>query len=77
MTNKPECAHEETIYDGENDCYRCAQCYQVTAVRCEACGGEGIVEEDEYECDWVNFGPDLITCPDCHGKGWLSHRIYG
>lgn len=39
---------------------------------CFACGGDGIVQEDEYECDWINFGPNVITCPDCAGTGYVS-----
>ena len=33
--------------------------------RCESCGDDGIVQEDEYHCDWINFSPTLISCPDC------------
>lgn len=50
----------------------CPNCDSICAVVCPSCGGQGWVEEDEYECDWVNCTNDAITCPECKGSGWVS-----
>ena len=37
--------------------------------RCEACGGDGYVNAQEYYCDWINESSGSITCPKCGGYG--------
>lgn len=44
---------------------------------CPACGGDGIVQEDEYECDWINFGPRIMGCPDCKDAGIEQEDEHG
>jgi hypothetical protein len=39
---------------------------------CHTCGGEGFLPEDEAELDWINFGDDLVECPNCGGSGLRS-----
>ena len=39
---------------------------------CQVCGGDGFVQEDEYECDWINCGPNVICCPECGGHGFYQ-----
>ena len=36
---------------------------------CLTCHGEGAGEECELELDWINYGRDWVTCPDCGGTG--------
>lgn len=37
---------------------------------CDVCGGEGIVDCQEYHCDWVNYGEgEWEICPECRGSG--------
>lgn len=66
------CKHEFSELNADGDCEYCSECGEVLRFVCEACRGEGIVEEDEYECDWVNFGSGLIVCPECKGSGWIA-----
>lgn len=65
------CKHEEAFwFDGDKrDGYWCPDCNQWVGETCQTCGGQGFVQEDEYEGDWINCGPDLITCPECRGDG--------
>lgn len=30
------------------------------------------MEEDEMECDWINFDDELVTCKECDGYGWTA-----
>jgi hypothetical protein len=62
----------ERMWDDSRDCYICEACYKPVAVNCPACGGEGDVYADDYECDWINEIHDLITCPECNGYGWTA-----
>lgn len=64
------CAHSEAWWD--NDELWCPDCNEVIGVICPLCHGEGFGEECEIESDWINYGNDLITCPECGGKGWTS-----
>lgn len=61
------CKHDDAEWHDDNQ--YCLECGRIVAWVCEACHGEGFVQEDEYEGDWINFGPDLITCPECRGEG--------
>lgn len=62
----------EMMWDDVKDCYICTDCYKAVAVQCPACAGEGVIEEAEYECDWVNCTDELMTCPECNGYGWTA-----
>ena len=64
---EPKCKHEDAFWVDAG--LWCPDCNCIVGVHCPACGGEGVVEENEYELDWINYGPDLITCPDCGGTG--------
>lgn len=65
-----KCTHNNTDwYPPDYDVMVCQDCGKTMAYHCEACNGQGWVMEDEYECDWVNFGPNIITCPRCNGSG--------
>lgn len=72
---EPKCEHEEAFK--VDDGLWCPDCNCIVGVTCFACGGEGYVEEDEYELDWINYGSDLITCPDCGGTGIVKEPKYG
>lgn len=74
MSTEP-CQHEQAFW--ADDGLWCPDCRCCIAVRCHACGGEGVVEEDEYECDWINYGSDLIVCPECGGTGMLRDAVAG
>ena len=39
---------------------------------CHTCGGDGFLEANEAHCDWVNFGDELVSCPNCCGSGLLK-----
>lgn len=39
---------------------------------CHTCGGDGCLEANEAHCDWVNYGDELVTCPNCRGSGLLK-----
>lgn len=52
--------------------YYCDNCGKAAAVVCPLCGGEGFMEEDEMECDWINYDDELVTCRECGGKGWTA-----
>lgn len=69
-TNSKTCTHSESF--GVEEGLWCPDCNSIIAITCPSCGGQGWVEEDEYECDWVNFGNDAIMCPECKGSGWVS-----
>jgi protein gp37 len=32
---------------------------------CVTCGDRGYVNAQDYYCDWINYDPVLINCPDC------------
>lgn len=74
----PHCGASTRYMDFYNDdgAGLCESCQGVIRYRCEACHGDGCVEEDEYEGDWVNFGGDLIVCPDCRGDGWIYVKAH-
>jgi DnaJ-class molecular chaperone len=36
---------------------------------CQTCHGEGYLEANEAHCDWINYGDDLVRCPNCNGSG--------
>ena len=59
-------------FDDFKNCYRCENCDGVVAVPCPLCGSEGFMEEDEMECDWINFDDELVTCKECDGYGWTA-----
>lgn len=62
------CAHINAYPHGDAGTW-CPDCRQWIAWDCETCGGDGLVYEDDYEFDWINYGHNLIACPDCHGTG--------
>lgn len=70
----PDFDDDGTYYD--DGVIFCESCRKAVAVRCPACGGEGVVEENEYESDWVNYGPDLITCPECDGDCYVADPMW-
>lgn len=47
----------------DSDCPKCEQ--QMAIRRCDSCGGEGYVEDDEDE-EWGDSG----RCDNCNGKGF-------
>jgi hypothetical protein len=65
------CGAELDTYTVDHTLY-CDSCGKAVAVTCPACGGDGVVQEDEYEGDWVNCTDELITCPECNGYGWTA-----
>lgn len=67
---KRECAHIDT--DEQNGAVYCYDCESIIQVECDACNGEGMVYEDDYEFDWINYGHNWISCPECHGSGWFD-----
>ena len=71
-----ECQHIHGSFWIE-DVEHCILCGAAVTERCETCGGEGVVQEDEYEGDWINYGPNLIACPDCNGNGVVPLRGTG
>lgn len=73
---KDECKHLDWDWNSD-DCAICSDCGALLRSRCEVCGGEGIIQEDEYEGDWINYGPNLITCPDCGGSGYVVWEASG
>lgn len=50
----------------------CPDCNSAVGVTCPLRGGQGFMEENEMEGDWVNYGDELVTCRECSGKGWTS-----
>lgn len=62
----------EKTWDDDKWCFYCDACFKPVAVSCPVCAGEGVIEEDEYELDWINYGNDLIVCPECEGEGWTA-----
>jgi len=58
--------------DDGNEVLRCTECCKILAWDCEVCGGQGLVNEAEYECDWVNFSDRMVTCPNCSGEGIVN-----
>jgi predicted RNA-binding Zn-ribbon protein involved in translation (DUF1610 family) len=66
--NEPTCKHENADWRGDVG-FWCPDCEQWLAWDCETCGGDGLVYEDDWKGDWINYGPDLIPCPDCGGSG--------
>lgn len=54
----------------------CSQCERVFGWECKNCGDpwEGVVYEDDFECDWINYGHNVVECPVCDGSGheWLD-----
>ncbi len=52
----------------DDNAHRCEAC-DAWVTLCETCGGEGYGAENEFECDWINYGDDWVSCPDCHGCG--------
>lgn len=70
-THCEHCGVELDTLEDDNRLW-CTSCIKGVAVTCPACGGEGFVQEDEYECDWVNCTDELITCPECEGEGWTA-----
>lgn len=75
---RTRCKHRHAYWDGDPDesALWCPDCEKFVGFHCLSCAGEGIVQEDDYECDWVNYGPDLITCPECRGRGWVRERTW-
>lgn len=81
------CEHCGTVFDDEdgldtwNDgegVVRCSHCRGAVAVSCPACGGEGFVEEAEWEADWVNYSDEaIITCPECQGARYVADPSFG
>lgn len=67
---KVKCKHQESFWD--DDQLWCPDCQTVVGVNCPLCGGDGFMEEDEMEADWINYGDDIVTCRECGGKGWTS-----
>lgn len=65
---------EMTEYDGT---YFCTNCGKAVAVTCPLCGGEGYMQEDEMEGDWINYGDDLVMCRECDGHGVVSEPSFG
>lgn len=63
-------------WDNERRVWFCGNCYKAVGVSCPFCGGEGFVEEAEYEADWVNCSDELIVCPECDGEGWTAHPSF-
>lgn len=36
---------------------------------CHDCGGDGYVQANEAYNDYVNYGDELVPCPNCKGTG--------
>lgn len=66
------CGSRDGSFLDDNNAYVCYACGKAVAVVCPLCGGEGFMEEANMECDWVNYGNDLVTCRECGGKGWTA-----
>jgi|SaaInlStandDraft_3_1057020.scaffolds.fasta_scaffold83747_2 hypothetical protein len=65
------CQHEpDVIIESADDVIICRKCAGVIAWKCDKCRGEGVGEENELECDWINYGNRLVTCNRCAGDGW-------
>lgn len=63
-----DCKHEDAFWY-DNDLW-CPECGAAVGVTCPLCGGDGFMVEAEMECDWINYGNDLVTCRECNGEGW-------
>jgi hypothetical protein len=70
------CGAELSMFEIDNT-YYCEECGKAVAVVCPLCGGEGFMQEDEMECDWINYGDDLVTCHECNGYGWTAEPSFG
>lgn len=65
-----ECKHPDSFWI--DDGLWCPDCNSMAGVTCPLCGGQGFMEENEMEADWINYGDELVTCRECGGKGWAS-----
>ena len=70
------CQHEPAFSLDEDQVLICEHCERIIAHQCDMCGGIGYGQENELECDWINFGDDLISCPRCCGARWLYTHEY-
>lgn len=70
MAEQIKCKHDESFWIDEGEW--CPDCNCIVAITCPACGGEGVVYLDDYECDWINEPHDLGICPDCRGVGKVT-----
>jgi primosomal protein N' len=64
----PHCGVDLEMFEDDH-IYFCCNCNKAVATTCYACNGTGHVQENEYECDWVNFADVIIICPECGGDG--------
>jgi len=62
---------EDEADHGGEQCARCGS--SVYFVDCWECGGEGEVEDD----DWQNFEGDMVCCRHCRGTGGWWHCVSG
>lgn len=45
--------------------------------RCMSCGGDGIMDQQEAEDDYINYGPgEWVKCPNCGGSGLAKDQQY-
>lgn len=66
-----QCGSEIDWWDADECDFQCCDsCGHIDWWKCGMCWGLGYGEESELECDWVNFGDEVIVCPRCEGKGW-------
>ncbi len=72
LTEKcPKCGNLcDTYSDEENRVEKSCCCGVWVWGDCEACQGEGLVDEAEYENDWINYpSHNFVQCPECKGSG--------
>lgn len=70
------CQHEPDYIDSYDQVQVCLHCKEIIAQECEKCSKEGMGEENELECDWINYGNDYVTCTRCNGFGWIYLNNY-